>query len=214
MLRQHLPEHGPNPSQGFRDGQEPERVAGGRRIDDHGLVAAVLGHPRQLQEPTQLIDTGEAQSEETVDIPAVEIGASLRDQVKRAPADTKPAGQGPVGVQLEGVERRAVRRDPRDPRTHPTAEGIAERVRGIGRHQEGAAAGGTGGERDGRRRGRLADPALAPDELVAREPAPGGRPSHRVRAPPSRPSSNASSPTTLASTPVTLKVPGGSRGPC
>ena len=183
-------------------------MAGGRRVDDHRLVAAGLGHAPELQEPTQLVDAGEGEIEEPIDVPLVEIRATLGDEPQGAAPRAEPAGEGLLGVELEGVERRAGSRDPRHPRAQPAAERVTQRVRGIGRHDERAPPGAGGREGEGGGSGRLADPTLAADELVAWRPAPGARPAHRPRAPGSGPSSSASSPRTLASTPVTLNAAG------
>ena len=106
VLGQHLPEHGRDPPQRLRDGQEPKRVSGGRRVDDDGVVPAGRRHPRELEEPAQLVHAGKAQAEKPVDVRVVEIGPALGDEVERAPAGAKPAGQRPIGVELEGAERR------------------------------------------------------------------------------------------------------------
>ena len=216
VLGEHLPEHGRDPPQRLRDGQEPERVPGGRRVDDDRVVAARLRHARELEEPAQLVDAGEAQAEEAVDVRLVEIGAALGDEAEGRAPRAEPAGERPVGVELEGIERS--RRPPGSRVTRaptPAPEHVTQGVRRIGRHDERAPAGAGGREREGGRRGGLAHPALAADELVAGRPAPGARPAHRPARRRGRRSSSSpsSSPTTLASTPVTRKVPGGSGAP-
>jgi hypothetical protein len=117
VLREHLPEHRRDPPESVRDGQEPERVPGGRRVDDDGLVTTGLGDPRQLEEPTQLVHAREAQIEEAIDVRVVEISASLGDEAERSPAGPQPAAQGTIRVELQSPQRRPGYRHARHRRT-------------------------------------------------------------------------------------------------
>ena len=214
VLGEHLTQHRRDPAQRLGHGQETERVSGGRGVDDDGVVAAGFREARQLQEAAQLVHAGEGQAEEAVDVGVVEIGASLPMRRRGRPAGAEPAGQGLIGVELQGIERRAARagcgslaRPPVEPSTSPSECAGSVDTTSVRRPAPAASA-------QGGRSGGLADPALAADELEAGRPALGADRLTGRETSGSRPSTEASSPSTVASTPVTRKVPGGSGRPC
>ena len=191
-------------------------VPGGRGVDDDGVVATGFRDPRQLEEAAQLVHAGQAQAEEAVDVGVVEVVPRSLDELQGSPAGPEPAGQGLVGVELQGIERGRRGQDARVT-CAPTrrAEHVTQRVRR---------------SRWTRRGVRRPAPAAISAKATAEVLLPT-RPSHSMNskrgvrhsgglaslgggAPPRGPLSKSSSPTTLASTPVTRKVPGGSARPC
>ena len=105
MLRLHLFEDVRDPSERGRHPQQPEGMPGRRRVHDDLRVLPRLGEARQLEQPDELVDAGEREPEERLDVVIVEIGAAADDLLERDSPLADPAGQRPVGIELDHVER-------------------------------------------------------------------------------------------------------------
>ena len=172
-----------------RRGEQPKGVAGRRRVDDHYVVdrgrgsgaCSVLGsidvapdtcQPADLDQRRQLVDAGNRQTEERVDVLAIEPGPVFEDVAERLTVALEPATKGSRRIELDGMKSMA--RPMGLPhfgahasgyslhaRRQPNAQHVAERMRWIGRHNEhalGACRRSNGGR--GRARG-LSDAAFA-----------------------------------------------------
>jgi hypothetical protein len=136
-------------------------MPGRRRVDDDLVIGPVGPGGReaaQLEEADQLVDAGKREAEERVDVVVVEVGPAPDDPPQRLPALLDPPRERGVGVELD---EREILRGPRDER-------VAQRMRGIGRDDEDAAAGGGEGGGRGGRTGGLADAALPREEVEGR----------------------------------------------
>src|SRR6185369_474237 len=123
--------------------------------------AAMVCEPIDLEDPHQLVDAGDREAEQRLDVLAIEPGAVLENLAERAPVRLQPARERARRVELDGVERPA---DPLRDAGQPDAERVAERMRGVGRDDEDTIAGGRSGDRVGGGARRLADTALAGEE--------------------------------------------------
>ena len=104
MLGQHAVEHARDATERLRHGQQPEGVAGGRRIDDDVVPRCRGGQPLELHEPDQFVDAGQGEGEKAIDVVIVEIGPAGDDRAQRLPPRAEPALQRAIGIQLDRQE--------------------------------------------------------------------------------------------------------------
>ncbi len=155
----------------LRRRQQPQRVPGRRSVDDNDSVWRIAnrmifsavsafhaGEPGDFEQPDELVDPGDRQIEQRVDVFGVEPGAVFEDLAERAAVLLQPARERPRRVELDGVERPANRLGRA---REGDAERVAEGVGGVGRHQQHAAPCRRFGNGPRRRRRRLADAAFA-----------------------------------------------------
>jgi hypothetical protein len=117
-----------------------------------------VGKPIDLDDPHQLVNAGDGQVQQRVDILAIEPGAVLEDLAKGAPVVLEPARERARGIELYRVERSA---DSAGRARQRNAERVAKRVRRVGRDDQDAIAAGRPRDRESGGAGRLADAALA-----------------------------------------------------
>ncbi len=159
-------------------GQQAQGVAGRRGVHDDLVVAAARGQARQLEQPDQLVHAGQREPEQPLDVVVVEVGARARRcAASAARRVAEPAARArrrrparPRGA-VPGARARA-----RDARRERGAERVAERVGGIGGHEEDAAPRSARRQRRRGRAGGLADAALAPEEASSAQRAAPGPP--------------------------------------
>lgn len=119
-------------------GQQPQRVSRRRGIDDHVVVVVQRSEPLNLEQAEQLVDAGQRQLEEAVDIAAIENRAAQQDGAERRAPLGDPARQRAIGVELACAQRAAADRHADRVGAKPATEHIAERVGRIGRNHEDA----------------------------------------------------------------------------
>ena len=137
----------------FRRRQQPQRVAGRRGVDNDEVIgtprprspprlgflaccarfAFPFGEAGDLEDPHQLIDAGNREIEQRVHVLAIEPGAVLEDLTKWPAVILQPPRERARRVELHGVERWS---DACGTAGQPHAEGVAKRVRGIGRDDQ------------------------------------------------------------------------------
>ena len=151
-------EHVGDDGNGIGRRQQAQRVARGSGIDDDHIVDGAGGKAIDLDDAHQLVDAGNREIEQRVDVPAIEPGAMFEDVAKRAPVLLQPPSERARRVELRGLERSP---DPLRRSGQPGAERIAQGMRGIGRDNQDALA--CAGPVDGeQRRGRrFSDAAFA-----------------------------------------------------
>ena len=109
MLVLQLAEHLGHRRDGFRRGQQPQRVAGRRGVDDDQVVGrrvterASAGSISRI--PISSSTPGIDRLEQRVDVLAIEPGAVLEDLAERPAVFLQPAREGPRRVELDRVER-------------------------------------------------------------------------------------------------------------
>ena len=149
---------------GLRRREQPQRVAGRRGVDDDEIVGTpgprspqrLVDQPIDLDDRHQLVDAGDREFEQRVDVLAIEPGAVLEDLAERPAVRLQPARERARRVELDGVERGA---DALRGAGQGDAERVAEGVRRVGGNDEGRAA--TTLQRIGGRARRLADAAFS-----------------------------------------------------
>ena len=117
--------------------------------------------PADLDHANQLVDAGNREVEQRLDVFTIQPGAVLEDLAEGTTMVLQPAGKCARRVEFDRLERpRAGRRHPSRLRGEPRTERIAKRVRRIGRHCEYSEA--SRGFSDGSRRRarRFADAAF------------------------------------------------------
>ena len=80
VLGQHAVEHARDPSEDLGHGQQPQRVPGGRRVHDDVVPRRARHQPLELHETDELVDAGQGQGEESIDVVVVEIGPASHDR--------------------------------------------------------------------------------------------------------------------------------------
>jgi len=106
-------------------------VPGGRGVDHDVARRHARGGGRetvQLDEADQLVDAGQRERQQAIDVVLVQVRAARGNRAQRTPARGEPALERPIGVQLDGGERTASSRQARRARGQPTLEGVAERI--------------------------------------------------------------------------------------
>ncbi len=141
-------------------------MAGRRGVDDHHLEPR--GETDDLDEADQLVDARHGEPEHRVDIVPVEPRAVLDDVRERRAVGGEPARKGPRRVEFRRAQSAAGAADAGGPGRQLRAKCVAERVRGIGREDEDAAAAARRAECIGGGTGRLPDAALAAEEAKRR----------------------------------------------
>jgi hypothetical protein len=183
-------QHAGHRGHGLRRREQPQRVPGGRGVDDNQVVvpfnrgtqsprsppgnsfsgsvacfagfACPLREPRDLEDADELVDAGDGEIEQRVDVVSIQPGAVLEDLAERAPMFFQPSRERARRVELDGVERTVPQpHHPTRRRRQAFAQRIAERMRRVGGDDQHAAAGGRLGDGSGRRARRFADAALA-----------------------------------------------------
>ncbi len=114
---------------GVRRGEQPQRMAGGRSVDDDGAVGSRGGEATDFDQPDELVDSRQRQIEQRLDVGSIEPGAMFENIAERAPVLAQPARERARSVELDAEEGAA---NPRGRRGQAHAERITERVRGIG----------------------------------------------------------------------------------
>src|SRR3989441_5515022 len=188
MLGLHVVEDGGDPLQRGGHREQAQRVTGGRGVPRPGGPGTCAGQARPPHQADQLVDAGEGRPQEAVDVVLVEVGSPLEDRPEQAPAGGDPAVERAVGVELHRLQRSPPGGDPARARGERALEGVAQGMRGVGRHQEHPVAPLGGGDGGAGGAGGLAHAALATEEAVVR--------------------SYSSSSQARASTPVTFIPPG------
>ena len=117
--------------------QQAQRMARGSRVDDDQIVKGAGGKAIDLDDAHQLVDAGNREIEQRVDIRAIQPGPMFQDVAKRTPVLPQPACEGARRIELQGLERSS---DPLRRSGQPGAERIAQGVRGIGRDDQNALA--------------------------------------------------------------------------
>jgi hypothetical protein len=118
--------------------------AGGKAID--------------LDDAHQLVDAGNREIEQRVDVPAIEPGAMFEDVAKRASVLPQPPSERARRIELDGLERSP---DPLRCSGEPGPERIAQGVCGIGRDNQDTLACACPVDGEQRRGRRLSDAAFA-----------------------------------------------------
>jgi hypothetical protein len=155
----------------FRRRKQPQRVPGRRGVHHHPIAGARAGEPDDLEHADQLVDAGNRQCEQRVDVRAIEPGAVLQHVAERLPVLPQPAPEGPRRIELDRLEPSAAaggaswNADRSGAARQANAEGVAERVRRIGGDGKDPLAAARGVDRPRSGTGRLADTALAGEEL-------------------------------------------------
>ncbi len=140
-----------------------------RRIDDD-VIVAVGGEPRNLNQAHELVNAGNGDAEQPIDVLPIEPCAAFDDFGDRLTVSSEPAGERAGGVDLGGVEHPATAASrPRYAyrtrgRREPRIERVAERMSGIGGNDEDSAATARGGNGGCGRAGCLSYAALAAKE--------------------------------------------------
>jgi hypothetical protein len=116
------------------------------------------GEAIDLEDSHQLVDAGNREIEQRVDVPAIEPGAMFEDVAERSPVLLQPSRECARRIELDGLERSP---DPFRCSGKPGAESIAKGVRGIGRDNQDALACTCPVDGEQRRGRRLSDAAFA-----------------------------------------------------
>ncbi len=151
-------EHVGDDGNGVGRRQQAQRMARGSRIDDDHIVDGAGGKAIDLDDAHQLVDAGNREIEQRVDVPAIEPGAMFEDVAKRAPVLLQPSCERARRIELRGLERSP---DPFRRSGQPGAERIAQGMRGIGRDNQDALACTCPVDGEQRRGRRLSDAAFA-----------------------------------------------------
>ena len=168
MLLVHVVEHLRQASEGLRHLEEAQRMAGGRRVDDDLVVRADVGQSRELDETDELVDSGERERQQPVDVLVIEVGAPRGDRVEGLVTRSEPAAERAVRVELCGVELSGCASDAAGLGAEAFGECVREGVGRVGRddqHPRPVARRSDGG---GRGACGLADSALAAEEGESR----------------------------------------------
>ena len=90
---------------GFGCGQEAQGVPGGRRVDDDFVVVTALCETDDLTQPDELVDSGNRQTEQRVDVLPIEPGTVLDDVPQRLLVGVQPSGKCAARVDFGRVQR-------------------------------------------------------------------------------------------------------------
>ena len=78
---------------GVGRGEQAQRVSGRRRIDDDEVVVAGVRQPDDLEQRHQLVDAGDRQGEQRIDVVAIEPGAVFEDFAEGVPMVAQPSAE-------------------------------------------------------------------------------------------------------------------------
>jgi hypothetical protein len=139
-------------------------MTGGRRVDDDLVVRADVGQSFELDEADELVDSGEREREQPVDVLVIEVRAPRGDRVEGGVTRSEPTAERAVRIELRGVELSRRASDAAGLGAEAVGECVREGVGRIGRddqHPSSLARRSNGG---GRGACGLADSALAAEE--------------------------------------------------
>ena len=71
-----------------------------RRVDDHDVERPPPREAHQLDEPDELVDAGERQREEAIDVLLVQVRPAIGDRPDRLVPIAQPPGERPVSIEL------------------------------------------------------------------------------------------------------------------
>ena len=146
-------------------GQHPQRVAGGRGVDDETIVGGRRCEPARLRGARRARRCRATTAAADARRPRVEPRAAERDLLEQRAARSPASARAPRGASISTACSEPRRLEPRrGAAPSGCVERIAEGRRGIGRNDERAGPARRGVQRDRGSAGRLADAALAADE--------------------------------------------------
>jgi hypothetical protein len=156
-------------AEGFRHGEQAQRVGGRGGIHDDFVAMGLPRQPHDLQPGHQLVGAGDRQVEEALDVSRVQVGPTRGDLTKGIAMFTHPSPEGGAGGQLGGEEGAAARGDEAGRMREAQPKGVAEGGGGIGGDGEYAVAGFRCGQTGGGGQGRLAGAPFAAEQAEGRK---------------------------------------------
>ena len=97
-------EHVGDRGDGGGGGEQAQRVSGRRRVDDDQMVIAGVRQPDDLEQRHQLVDAGDGQCEQRIDVVAIEPGAVLENFAEGVPVIAQPSAECPRAIELNRRE--------------------------------------------------------------------------------------------------------------